>query len=938
MPFRILLFISSPEDLDPEKSRLDFEEEEALLFTALDDPWTKGEIDIDVAEDGYFKTLLDRLEKNRYNAVIMSMHGVLARNSRGEDEWGLLFEDEGTERRIPLAGSDIVAGLDRLPRGHRPGLVVLSACRSASAKETAKAIPSVTRRLHESGFERVLGMRLSIIDQAASAFSAELFRRLAQGEVLGRAVNLARGRVAEGEWIGAGKNPDRAGAIGDPYGQWSLPVLMDRTVDGPIADREMPGEVIKRLPLPSVLIGDGTIQVPSRSSFIGRRTETRLYLRPFLEGRTRCLMLIGPGGVGKTTLAGLFARNLMGRQPETRLLGFRAPFDLGTIYEALRREAFDGTEEPALLSLIKAEPDIRKRINELLISLARRNRPSAFMLDNLEAIQDISTLDVFSEHETSIWFLRTVCDLPPPTRVLLTGRYTLPGLPEEIVTQCPVPDAPYGDILRRMTRLELPRTMDIEKKRWIYQVLGGNHRAIEWAAQVLKDETNKAYELVEALKKVEAPPETPEDAIRVVLDAMRQNLLLSSLREHLTDEQDRLLRSLSLYRVPVNYDGLTAVSSHPEELIGDQQRLSDYALLEGAYAPGLDLEYFSVPPVVKELLKGGGFSTKELTQLHEAMGRYHRFQGRYLSRLWTDNLEAIYHFRIAGDHDSADELAEGVAGFYYRFSNFADANRLTEEIVDRSSPAPPWWALNLYGLCQLVLGSPDNALAAFERARPLAPTRKDHGTTLNNISQIYRARGDYDTALKYLEESLEILREIGDRAGEGGALNNISQIYRARGDYDTALKYLEESLEILREIGDRAGEGTTMNNIGQIYDARGDYDTALKYLEESLDIRREIGDKAGMIPTLHNMGHIALKAKDPERAMNLWSEALSIAMETGDAQGIFHAATSLGSVFAAIGNNDDARKFLNLAVEVGSKAGFPQVQEVEAILGRLGSE
>ncbi len=72
--------------------------------------------------------------------------------------------------------------------------------------------------------------------------------------------------------------------------------------------------------------------------------------------------------------------------------------------------------------------------------------------------------------------------------------------------------------------------------------------------------------------------------------------------------------------------------------------------------------------------------------------------------------------------------------------------------------------------------------------------------------------------------------------------------------------------------------------------------------------------------------------------MSLWSEALSIAMETGDAQGIFHVAKTLGSVFATMGNNDDARKLLNLAVEVGSEAGFPQVQEVEEILGRLGSE
>ena len=60
-----------------------------------------------------------------------------------------------------------------------------------------------------------------------------------------------------------------------------------------------------------------------------------------------------------------------------------------TLYEPLRREAFDGTEEPTLLPAIQAEPDLRERLRRLLLSLARRpGRPCAIVLDNLEAIQD----------------------------------------------------------------------------------------------------------------------------------------------------------------------------------------------------------------------------------------------------------------------------------------------------------------------------------------------------------------------------------------------------------------------------------------------------------------------------------------------------------------------------------------------------------------------
>ena len=62
-----------------------------------------------------------------------------------------------------------------------------------------------------------------------------------------------------------------------------------------------------------------------------------------------------------------------------------------------------------------------------------------------------------------------------------------------------------------------------------------------------------------------------------------------------------------------------------------------------------------------------------------------------------------------------------------------------------------------------------------------------------------------------------VVEEIGDKARVGGALNNISQIYDARGDYDTALDYLKRSLAIRQEIGDSAGLCATLFNMGHIY-------------------------------------------------------------------------------------------------------------------------
>jgi tetratricopeptide (TPR) repeat protein len=68
-----------------------------------------------------------------------------------------------------------------------------------------------------------------------------------------------------------------------------------------------------------------------------------------------------------------------------------------------------------------------------------------------------------------------------------------------------------------------------------------------------------------------------------------------------------------------------------------------------------------------------------------------------------------------------------------------------------------------------------------------------------------------------LKRSLAIQQEIGDKSGEGTTLNNISALYHARGDYDTALDYLKRSLAIRQEIGDNAGLCATLFNMGHIY-------------------------------------------------------------------------------------------------------------------------
>nr|NIM18041.1 tetratricopeptide repeat protein [Candidatus Aminicenantes bacterium]NIM84656.1 tetratricopeptide repeat protein [Candidatus Aminicenantes bacterium]NIN24155.1 tetratricopeptide repeat protein [Candidatus Aminicenantes bacterium]NIN47880.1 tetratricopeptide repeat protein [Candidatus Aminicenantes bacterium]NIN90818.1 tetratricopeptide repeat protein [Candidatus Aminicenantes bacterium] len=159
----------------------------------------------------------------------------------------------------------------------------------------------------------------------------------------------------------------------------------------------------------------------------------------------------------------------------------------------------------------------------------------------------------------------------------------------------------------------------------------------------------------------------------------------------------------------------------------------------------------------------------------------------------------------------------------------------------------------------------------------------------------------------------------------------------ARGDYETALSFLEQSLNISREIGDKAGEGTTLNNMAATAHARGDYETALSYLEQSLNIRREIGDKSGSIPTLHNMAGIALQNKDIEKFLEYETAAYKIAIEINEAMGIYNVGRDLGNVLCQLGKKDQGIEMLKRSLAIGKAAGFQDVGQIEKILQGLES-
>lgn len=104
-------------------------------------------------------------------------------------------------------------------------------------------------------------------------------------------------------------------------------------------------------------------------------------------------------------------------------------------------------------------------------------------------------------------------------------------------------------------------------------------------------------------------------------------------------------------------------------------------------------------------------------------------------------------------------------------------------------------------------------------------------------AQILLKQGDLGTAATIIEENLEKVREVYAKKREGGFLRLLGEVQAQRGESDSALSSLHQSVDILREVG----------NPRQLWQAHASLASALEHLGRSAEARQQWGAGAEII-------------------------------------------------------------------------------------------
>lgn len=197
------------------------------------------------------------------------------------------------------------------------------------------------------------------------------------------------------------------------------------------------------------------------------------------------------------------------------------------------------------------------------------------------------------------------------------------------------------------------------------------------------------------------------------------------------------------------------------------------------------------------------------------------------------------------------------------------------------------------------------------------------------LSAIYSQLGnaffyleDYEKALKFHTQDVDLVRSIGDLEAEAKACGNLGNTLKMLDRFDEAANYCRRSQEISRSFNDLDGQARALYNLGNVYHTKGkriisasgdDFgdlsddikaclEQAVKYYEQNLELVSQLNDYSSMGRAFGNLGNTHYLLGNFELAVENHTKRLELAKKTNEKSAQRRAYLNLGNANVFLGN------------------------------------
>jgi CHAT domain-containing protein/AAA ATPase-like protein len=572
-PLRVLFMATSPEGVEPV---LSYEAEEAAILAATARTGTELVVEESGTLDG-LRLLSRDYGAGYFDVLHLSGHATV---HNGQPS----FLAETKLGGLGFASADQIA---QAMAGHWPRLVFVSGCLTGNAPDRG-TFPSMSESLVRAGAPAVLGWALPVGDLSATELAAALYRALADGQPLDRAIIEARQHLythKRSNWHLLRVYADRSplAPMVTPLHTRGRARIQVRAADQEFLD---PQTQLSR--------------VAARAAFVGRRRVIQRCLRtlkqpPGSGGAAEALVLHGMGGLGKSSLAA----RLLERMPTHQRAVWYGRVDLTKFRELTTKILFPTMEQQieAAKLLDHDQAPLAVRLRHLLdVDGPLGQRPCLFVFDDFEAgnLDDRDGGHVLSTEMADLLpaLLHAIRDTGSPSRVIITSRYRFPApAATRIVVESleTLTDIEQAKKLANLRNLRPGSAIDPNIRGRAIQAAAGNPRLLDWLDLIVADTSLDIDALITAI-------ENEADRFR------RETILATNLLASQPPELQQMLAKVNVVDLPIPAETVKAIHNHPDTT-AHVARAAQLGLIEEGTDPEPGQPRYYVSNILRPLIR-----------------------------------------------------------------------------------------------------------------------------------------------------------------------------------------------------------------------------------------------------------------------------------------------------------------------------------------------
>jgi signal transduction histidine kinase len=189
----------------------------------------------------------------------------------------------------------------------------------------------------------------------------------------------------------------------------------------------------------------------------------------------------------------------------------------------------------------------------------------------------------------------------------------------------------------------------------------------------------------------------------------------------------------------------------------------------------------------------------------------------------------------------------------------------------------------------------------------------------NNVAHDYLDLGEYDESYYYFTQGYKFAKAVRDSFMMAITIHNVGRVFKELEQYNRALDHFQISQKMSSQIKDLEGEPYSLNEIGDVLLRQGNYDSALITLFASLKQSRKF-ELIGLLPkTMSSIAKTYMQKGDFDTSLKYYDTTYTLYSKNKDNFGLAEVELGRGVVYQRQQRYDDALQSITKSLNHAQK-------------------